>query len=109
MSKGYNKNGLFVDVGLLRDHISKLREEKKLAQRLYDNVVAMRNYGDPSMYGQYRAVLRDVEQLIEYFDRMAKVLSDAEVEAVRLSRTVGARIKEDTDRVRHTSSHAFML
>lgn len=109
MSRGYNKNGLFIDVGLLRDHISELREEKKMVERLYENVVAMKNCSDPSVYGQHYAILHDIDQLVEYFGRMTKVLAEAEAEAIQLSHTIGDKIEENTDRVRHTFSQSFML
>lgn len=109
MRKSCNHGGLFVDTGLLRDHVSKLREEKKTAVRLYESVEAMRNYADPEAYGQYTVVLRDIKQLIEYFDRMARVLAEAGDEAVHLSREIGDLLKDDAAQVRHVSSHAFML
>ena len=95
MSKVY-RNGLYVDTGLLRDHVSKLREEKKLASRLYENVVVMKAMADPMESYRYDAVLRDVAQLIEYFDAMAKQLAHVEDEAVRLSDSLRGIIEDST-------------
>ena len=95
MSKDY-RNGLYVDTGLLRDHVSKLREEKKLASRLYENVVVMKAMADPMESYRYDAVLRDVAQLIEYFDAMAKQLAHVEDEAVRLSDSLRGIIEDST-------------
>ena len=95
MSKDY-RNGLYVDTGLLRDHVSKLREEKKLASRLYENVVIMKAMADPMESYRYDAVLRDVAQLIEYFDAMAKQLAHVEDEAVRLSDSLRGIIEDST-------------
>ena len=100
MSRGYNKSGLHIDVGLLRDHISKLREEKKLVERLYDNVSAMRSCSDPSEYGQYYTIFRDIDQFLGYFARMIKELSEAEAEAIRLSRDAGEKIDDNAAQVR---------
>ena len=109
MRRNHNKDGIFMDVGLLRDHISKLREEKKLASRLYENVVAMRNSAGPEFYSQYNSILRDIDQLIEYFGSMSMVISNTEAEAIRLSREIGALIEDGTERTHHVSSRAFML
>lgn len=109
MSKGNHRTGVYVDVGLLRDHVSKLREEKKTAMKLYDSVVMMRECSELPAGGQYSAVLRDVNQLIEYFNRMARVLAEAEDEAIRISKEIGIAIEDETELTRHTSSQNYML
>lgn len=109
MSKGYNKNGVFVDTGLLRDHVSKLREERKTAIKLYDSVAAMRNCCDPVDAYKYGSVLHDIEQLIEYLTKMSKLLDRASDGAARLSHELGERIEGETERTYHVSSRAFML
>jgi len=93
----------------LRDHISKLREERKLAARLYENVLAMKRCSDPAAAYQYDPILRDIDQLEEYFQRMASFLAEVEDEAVRLSNKLGRMIDEDTDSTRRTTSGTFML
>ena len=109
MSRGHNTNGLLVDTGLLRDHVSKLREQKKLATRLYNTVLAMKNASDPTVAYQYDPILRDVEQMIEYFTRMAKVLTHVGDDAVQLNRQIGGIIEDSTDLARHVSNTTFML
>ena len=108
MSNHHN-NGLFVDTGLLRDHVSKLREERKLACKLYDTVAAMRKMSDPSLVPQYNRILRDVEQLIEYFGRMADLLSKTSDEAVQLSRQIGTLIQDETEYAHHVTNQNIML
>ena len=108
MSNRHN-NGLFVDTGLLRDHVSKLREERKLACKLYDTVLAMRRMSDPSVAYQYNSILRDVEQLIEYFGRMADLLSTASDEAVQMSRQIGSLIQDETEYAHHVTNQNIML
>ena len=104
-----NQDGTFVDTGLLRDHVSRLREQKKTARALYDNVAAMKRCSDPLEAAQYNPVLRDIERLIEYFDRMARVLSDAGDDAVRMSEMLGGMIEDQTAQTYHISSRTFML
>lgn len=108
MSKGYN-NGLYVDTGLLRDHISKLQKEKKLASRLYENIVAMKTVTDPMATYQYDSVLRDIEQMIEYFNTMANQLAHIVDEAVQLSDELRGIIVDSTDLSRRIAAENFVL
>lgn len=103
------RNNSFVDTGYLRDHVSKLREQKKIASKLYDNVSYMKRNDDPNNAYQYNSVLRDINQMIQYFDRMAAVLSKACDDAVQLSYDLGDVIESDTENVRRTLSKTFML
>ena len=109
MSNGFNQNHLFVDTRFLRDHTSKLREEKKWASQLYDSVAAMKSCSDPAVSYQYTPILGDIAQLIEYFERMAKLLDHINDEAVQLSNELGELIEEDTSSTHHTSSTIYML
>lgn len=109
MSKGFNQNGVFIDTGLLRDHVSKLRKERKLAERLRESLLAMRNCSDPAAFSQFYPVLRDVDQLCEYLERMARLLDNAGDEAIQLSHEIGQLIEDDAAQTRYVSSNAFML
>ena len=109
MSRGYNTNGLFVDTGLLRDHVSKLREQKKTASGLYEMLLAMRGADEPSAVGRYDRILREVERLVEYLGRMADVLENASDDAVEMSRELGGLIRDDADQVHYVASNALML
>lgn len=104
-----NRHGSFVDTGLLRDHVSKLRQQKKIASRLYENVAAMKRLSDPSVAYQYNSILRDIQQMIDYFDRMAKELDHIGDEAVELSHRIGEMIEDSTEKTRRTISKNFML
>lgn len=108
MSKD-NNNGLHVDTGLLRDHISKLREEKKVASRLYENIVAMKTAADPMAAHQYDLVLRDIEKMIEYFNAMSKQLTYIIDEAVQLSDELRGIIVDSTDMSRRIAGENFVL
>lgn len=109
MSKGGNHGGTFVDTELLRDHVSKLREEKKIALKLYENVRAMRALSDPTVSYQYNSILYNVEQMIEYFDRMSKVLANVEDDAIQLSHELTKIIEDNTYDTRHIVSKSIML
>ena len=98
-----------MNVGLLRDHISELNKEKKIAQELYDNVMAAKRLSDPSESYKYNRVLNEIEQLIEYFAKMADVLRNVEFEAGQLSQKIGATIEDDTARAKHAISNAITL
>lgn len=108
MNKGYN-NGLYVDTGLLRDHISKLREEKKLASRLYESIAAMKTAADPMAAHQYDSVLGDIGQMIEFFKAMANQLDHIDDEAVQLSHELRGIIKDSTDLSQRITAENFVL
>ena len=97
MSKDHHNSGLYVDVGLLRDHISKLREQKKLASGLYENIAFMRSAADPETAYRYDPVLRDIERMMEYFDAMAKLLAETADEATLLSHELRGMIRDSAD------------
>lgn len=109
MSIGHNRDVFFVDTGLLRDHVSKLREQRNTAARLQANVMAMKNCSDPSDSYRYNSLLCDIERLIEYLDRMANVLSVTCDDAIALSRELGGLIYDDTVQTRHSISKSFTL
>ena len=109
MSKGGNESGLFVDTGLLRDHVSKLRNEKKIASQLYANTVAMKGLDVQNSSYQYDLILRDIDQLVVYFKKMADLLDHVDDEAVQLSRMVGGMIENDSERIQKIVSNTFML
>ena len=98
-----------MDTGLLRNHISKLREEKKLASRLYENIAVMKTVADPMVAYQYDSVLRDIEQVIEYFNAMANQLAHIADEAVQLSQELRDMIEDSTDLSQHITSKNFVL
>lgn len=109
MSKDHNKNGLYVDTGLLRDHISKLQEEKKLASKLYESIAVMKAAADPLVAYQYDPVLRDVEQMIEYFNTMENQLTRIDDEAIQLSYELRGMIEDSTDLSRRVIAENFAL
>ncbi len=69
----------------------------------------MKRLSDPADAYQYNSILRDIQQMIDYFDGMAKTLDHIEDEAVELSHRIGKMIEEGTEKTRHTISKNFML
>lgn len=109
MSRDYHNTGLYVDTGLLRDHISKLQEERKLASRLYEDIAVMKVTADPMTADQYDLVLQDIAQLIDYFNKMANQLAHIGDEAIQLSHELRGKIKDSTDLSRCVTAENFML
>ena len=105
----HNKDGVFVNTGLLRDHVYKLRERKKTATRLYEKVAGMRRLDDPTVSYRYNSILREIEQLIEYFDRMAVLLDNVESDAVELSQNIRDLMQEGIEETHRKTSENFML
>lgn len=109
MSYGSDKGGLFVDTGLLRDHVSKLQQEKKKALSLYENVAAMKALSKPEEAYRYDPILRDINELIEYFTRMANALAYTEDEAVQLGHDIARIIEEGTDETKAKVKREILL
>lgn len=109
MRKGYNTNGTFIDTGLLRDHVSKLRAEKKMATRLRESIIAMQQCSDEYAGSKFHSALYDADMLIEYLERMARLLAEAEERVIQISRETDVMITDRADETRHVSSHSFML
>ena len=109
MSKPKDLDGTFVNTGLLRDHVVKLREEKKIAIQLYESVLIMKKLSDPAVSYQYNSILYNIDQMIEYFDRMAKLLADVEDDATHLAMEIKMIIEDNTGQTRRRVSDAIML
>jgi hypothetical protein len=103
-----SRNGLLVDTGYLRDHVSKLNDEKHRAIKLYNNLIALKQYCDPTIDDRCDIIIRDAKQLIEYFSTMSSVLRRVEDEADWISHKMGVTIEEDTYHTYHSSKN-FML
>lgn len=109
MSKGHHKDGLYLDTGLLRDHLSKLQADKKLASRLYESVAVMKTVADPVVAEKYDLVLRNIEQMIEYFRRMENMLAHIHDEAVELSHELRGIIEDSTNMGQYITAENVVL
>ena len=109
MSRNHTDSSLFIDVGLLRDHVSGLREKKKTATRLYESVKGMKRADDLESAYRYRAILREIDVLFEYFDRMAVLLDNVGDDAIELSHKMQKLIEDGTAYTNYTVSDNFLL
>lgn len=104
-----DNNSMFVDIASLRDHISTLQEEKKIALRLYESVLITKNASEPEFQYQYDRILYNINQMIRYFDKMVETFEYIGEEAWRLSYELKGIIEKETENVRDITSRTFML
>ena len=109
MRHRYGASGTFVNTGLLRDHVSTLQEERKTALQLRESLIAMRNNCDSADFSSFTPVLRNVNQLIEYLERMARFLAETEEKVIVISRETARQIEDQSLHIGHVSSSTFML
>lgn len=102
-------DAVFVNEGLLRDHVTKLHKQKKDALTLYERVVSMKELCDPIDLYKYDSILSDVNQLILYFDKMAEILAHIDDESVLLSMKLGSLILKDTEESYHKVRDSLKL
>ena len=102
-------NTYLVDTRYLRDLVLKLREDKKIASQLYENIAVMRNLDDPEVSQKYNSLLYEINQLNEYFKIMADTLDMIEQEAVILSSSIKNIINSDAETVNKISSESILL
>ena len=69
----------------------------------------MKKLSEPADYYKYDAIIRDIDDMIEYFDRMADSMARIEDEANQLSRKIGEMIEAGTGQTRRRVSDAIML
>ena len=62
--------GFFLDTVLLRQHVAKIEQERRTAQRLYDQLEAAKALCAPEDQDRYRRLLDDVQGLVGYFHAM---------------------------------------
>lgn len=109
MSNYVDSNAFFVDTRYLRDQVSELLDEKKIALQLYEHIDRMKKLDDPTLYQKYDSVLSNIEQLVCYFQKMAESLEHIEQDAVNLSCVIGEIINDETEKVKVITSESFML
>ena len=97
MGKGLNSDGVFVDTGCLRNHVSKLRKEKQTALELYNKINSMKDLSDPADAYQYTPLIRDAKQMVDYFDTMIKSLTHIEEEAISTSKKIAEIVGDDIE------------
>lgn len=102
-------NALLVDTRYLRNHVSSIHEEKKIASQLHEHIALMRDMDDPNISQQYSLILYEIEQLISYFEKMANTLDLIEQEAMQTSRSIKKAIEHGTATTENVTSNSFQL
>lgn len=97
-----------IDTRLLRDQVSAILEEKRIAQQLLRKVEMLKSTGDDSTSIQLQAIISKVQNLVRYYEKMAGVLEDVGDEAVRLSRFFTQLIRDERDESNNSISHRFL-
>ena len=88
---------IHIDTRLLREHVSVVLEERRIAQRLYSNVEALQRISDEASRAQYRALLNKIDRLIQYFQKMADALEEISDGADALYRELSRLLGDDND------------
>lgn len=100
--------GIRIDLQLLRDYMSAVLKEKRLAQQLYSEVEGVSRISDDSTILQYRQILSRVEILIQFYQKMEETLQGVEENAIAIHREIMARLREETDEGKHVLPNAYL-
>lgn len=94
------EEGVRIDIRLLRDYMSAVVEEKRLAQQLYSKVEGLCRMCDDSEKTRYYKLLRDVEVLLVYYARLEDSLQNVELNTIAIHNEITARLRDETDEVK---------
>lgn len=100
---------IHIDTGLLREHVSVILEEKRIAEQLLYQVEKLRKLSSDSVGPQYNAIVKKIENLIQYYRRMAEALETLGDDAVMLYREIAQKLQDDNDKAKRDISNFFML
>lgn len=89
--------GVRIDLRLLRDYMSAVLKEKRLAQELYSKVEGVSRFSDDSSRLQYRKILSRIENLIHFYQRLGETLQGVEENTIAIHREIMTRLREETD------------
>lgn len=102
------EKSIYIDTRLLRDHVSIILEEKRIAQQLYSQVNQLKR-SDESVFGpQCHEALSKIDTLIRYYQMMANALEEVGDNAVALSREISRILQDDTDEVKRHYSNVML-
>ena len=101
-------NDLFLDTRFLRDHVSEVKDERRITQRLYDTVKYTRDLGKPELAYSYNRLLSSIDELETYFMKMADVLEDISFDADQLYARLGSMIQDDTYHTRAQNKNIML-
>ena len=98
---------VYLNTRLLRDHVSRIQEERRTAQRLYESVRRAKELSDPTIESAYNGVLDDINALIRYFEKMEDAFDQIELKAIELNRTVQSLVQEGIDQTKEVQNKYF--
>jgi len=100
---------IHVDTGLLREHVSVVLEEKRIAMELQSHVETLMRISGDSARPQYQSILNRIENLVLYYQKMADALETVGEDAVMLHREIASKLRDDNDEATHVVSQHLML
>ena len=98
-----------INTRLLRDHVSAVREEKRLAQQLQNKVELLKRISGEGERPAYQYILGRVECLVRYYQKMADALEEVGDEAEYLYRQLAKRLRDENDAARSEISSTFLF
>lgn len=101
-------DGLYVNTRLLRDHVSDVAEQKKLAQQLLERIDWMQTADVDGPQDQYCHLQQKIHNLIQYYNNLEITLEEIEEKAVYLSRDIRNTVRSDTEETTEKVNHDFL-
>lgn len=99
---------IHIDTGLLREQVSVVREEKRIALELQSQVEKLKRTGDESSVAYYNDLLDRIEILVQYYGRMSDALETVGDDAVLLYRNLAQTLEDEKDAAKDTINHVFL-
>ena len=99
---------IHIDTGLLRDQVSVIQEEKRVAQQLYDKVEMLKNLSEDGVRAQYQSILGRIDKMVQYYSKMAEAMEYVTDEALNLHRQLENLVHDDTVNADNDISKRFL-
>ena len=100
--------GIHIDTALLREHVSVVQEEKRLAMQLQSQIELLKRISEVESVQQYQQILNKVDNLVQYYQNMADALDTAGDLAVEYYREIAAILQDDTDEAKSVISRYLL-
>lgn len=93
-------NQFYLDARYVDEHVSQLQDERRTAQRLRSAVIMTRDLGNPMLAPQYNRIIRSVDELVQYFGKMADTFEDLSYDAKKMQKRFKQLVEEGSEQVR---------
>lgn len=97
-----------IDTRLLRDQVSAVHSEKRIAQQLYSNVQTLISISDEMLRAEYRTILPKVDKLVRYYQSMEDALDEIADKACELSAQISGLLRDETDIAKAIGTEVFL-